>query len=106
MGIIFYSHRVNYPMALSAQVIPQILKTKVINELEQMKNKVLDYKLVQENEIIKKVTLQQIQDNINFIQAKDMHNTHWSDCVAFNKALDETRNQDFLKTNPEFANYV
>ena len=106
MGIIFYSHRVNYPMALSAQVIPEMLKTKVINELEQMKSKVLDYKLVQENEIIKKVTLQQIQDNINFIQAKDMHNTHWSDCVAFNKALDETRNQDFLKTNPEFANYV
>jgi hypothetical protein len=106
MGIIFYSHRVNYPMSLSAQVIPQLLKTKVVNELEQMKTKVLDYKLVKENDIIKKVTLQQIQDNINFLQAKDMHPTHWQDCIEFNKRLDKTRGQDFLLANPEFKQYV
>ena len=64
------------------------------------------YKLVKENNIIKKVTLQQMQDNINFLEAKDMHHTHWKDCVEFNKALDETRKQDFIKTNPEFAQYV
>jgi len=93
-------------MALSAQVIPRMLKNKVINNLAQMKKKVLDYKLVKENDLTKKVTLQQIQDNINFIQAKDMHKSHWKDCVAFNKALDETRKQDFVKTNPEFAQYV
>jgi len=106
MGIVFYSHRVNYPMALSAQVIPNFLKTIVINNLEQMKHKVLGYSLVKEYDIIKQVTLQQIQDNINFLEAKDMHPTHWQDCVNFNRALDKTRNQDFLTVNPEFAPYV
>jgi hypothetical protein len=71
-----------------------------------MKTKVLDYKLVKENDIIKKVTLQQIQDNINFLQAKDMHPTHWQDCIEFNKRLDKTRGQDFLLANPEFKQYV
>ena len=106
MGIIFYSHRVNYPMALSAQVLPQLLKTEVVNRLEQMKTKVLDYKLVKENDIIKKVTLQQIQDNINFLEAKDMHLTHWQDCIEFNRRLDKTRGQDFLAANPKFRPYV
>ena len=106
MGIVFYSHRVNYPMALSAQVLPKFLKTTVINRLEQMKHKVLDYKLVKEHDIVKQVTLQQIQDNINFLEAKDMHNTHWQDCVNFNLSLDKTRNQDFFSINPEFKNYV
>jgi len=93
-------------MSLSAQVIPQMLKTKVVNELEQMKSKVLDYKLVKEHDIVKQITLQQIQDNINFIEAKDMHKTHWKDFIEFNKRLDKTRNQDFLSANPEFKPYV
>ena len=106
MGIVFYSHRVNYPMALSAQTLPPDLKRKVIHKLETMKTKVLEYPLVQQHEIIKSVTLQQIQDNINFLQAKCLYDTHWKDCVNFNKALDKTRNQSFLNTNPEFAEYV
>jgi hypothetical protein len=93
-------------MALSAQVLPQLLKTEVVNRLEQMKTKVLDYKLVKENDIIKKVTLQQIQDNINFLEAKDMHLTHWQDCIEFNRRLDKTRGQDFLAANPKFRPYV
>tara|TARA_E500000331_G_scaffold356160_1_gene413664 strand:+ start:10 stop:888 length:879 start_codon:yes stop_codon:yes gene_type:complete len=106
MGIIFYSHRVNYPMSLSAQVLPPELKQQVITKLEAMKKTVLTYSLVQENELLKKVTLQQIQDNINFLQAKCMYNTHWQDCIAFNHNLDKTRGQDFLTANPEFAPYV
>jgi MoaA/NifB/PqqE/SkfB family radical SAM enzyme len=106
MEIVFYSHRVNYPNVLSAQVIPQDLKLKVIDKLELMKETVLDYKLVKENEIIKKVTLQQIQDNINFIQSKDM-NHMWNDCVEFNRRLDKSRNsKTFTEVNPEFKNYV
>ena len=106
MGIIFYSHRVNYPMALSAQVLPPELKQQVITKLEAMKETVLTYTLVQENELLKKVTLQQIQDNINFLQAKCMYESHWQDCIEFNKRLDKTRGQDFLSANPEFTAYV
>ena len=36
MGIIFYSHRVNYPMSLSAQVLPPQLKKQIVERLEKM----------------------------------------------------------------------
>ena len=106
MGIIFYSHRVNYPMSLSAQVLPPVLKQQVINNLEVMKETVLSYPLVEQNDLLKKVTLQQIQDNINFLQAKCMYESHWQDCIEFNRRLDKTRNQNFLSANPEFESYV
>lgn len=106
MGIVFYSHRVNYPMALSAQVLPPELKAQVIARLEQMKTEVLEYPLVKENKLLETVTLQQIQDNINFLQSKCMHDTHWKDCINFNRALDKTRSQDFLAATPEFRPYV
>jgi sulfatase maturation enzyme AslB (radical SAM superfamily) len=106
MGIVFYSHRVTHPQQLSAQVLPPVLKAQIVTKLQAMKTKVLDYKLVKENPIIKSVTLQQIQDNINFLQATCMHDTHWKDCINFNRALDKTRNQDFLTTTPEFKPYV
>jgi sulfatase maturation enzyme AslB (radical SAM superfamily) len=106
MGIVFYSHRVNYPMSLSAQVLPPVLKKQVVERLEEMKTKVLDYPLVQEHKLLETVTLQQIQDNINFLEAKCMYDTHWADCVEFNRRLDKTRGQDFLSVNPEFTSYV
>jgi len=105
MGIVFYSHRVNYPRVLSAQVLPKQLKDRVVSELKEMKVKVLDYKVIQDNELLRKVTLQQIEDNINFLEATDL-SEHWQDCIEFNKRLDKTRNQDFFKVNPEFAPYV
>jgi sulfatase maturation enzyme AslB (radical SAM superfamily) len=106
MGIVFYSHRVNYPMSLSAQVLPPELKAKVIARLEQMKTEVLEYPMVKQHKLLETVTLQQIQDNINFLQAKCMYNTHWQDCIEFNRRLDKTRGQDFLASNPEFVPYV
>jgi len=106
MGIVFYSHRVNYPMSLSAQVLPPTLKKQVVERLEQMKTEVLDYPLVQKHKLLKTVTLQQIQDNINFLEAKCMHDTHWQDCVNFNLRLDKTRSQNFFAVNPEFTPYV
>ena len=106
MGIVFYSHRVNYPMALSAQTLPPELKQKVVSDLKDMQIKILDYAVIQENELLKTVTLQQIQDNINFLEAKCMYDTHWQDCINFNRALDKTRGQDFFSVNPEFKFYV
>jgi len=105
MEIIFYSHRVNYPRVLSAQVLPFALKEKVVSDLEKMKEKILSYKMIQENKLLYKVTLQQIQDNINFLQARDL-SEYWQDCIEFNRRLDLTRNQNFLNTNPEFIPYV
>jgi hypothetical protein len=106
LGIVFYSHRVNYPRALSAQVLPAKLKNQVIDKLEAMKPRIKDYALVQQHPILEKITLQQIQDNINFLKARDL-NQYWMDCVDFNRKLDITRNQGpFEKINPEFADYV
>ena len=106
MGIVFYSHRVNYPMVLSAQVLPPQLKAKVVDRLEQMKAEILEYPLVQQHKLLEQVTLQQIQDNINFLESKCMYDTHWKDCIEFNKRLDKTRGQDFFKANPDFQFYV
>ena len=106
LGIVFYSHRVNYPRALSAQVLPAKLKNQVIDKLEAMKPQIKDYALVKQHPILEKITLQQIQDNINFLKARDL-NQYWMDCVDFNRRLDATRNQGpFEKINPEFADYV
>jgi hypothetical protein len=93
-------------MSLSAQVLPPVLKQQVIDNLEVMKETVLSYPLVEQNDLLKKVTLQQIQDNINFLQAKCMYESHWQDCIEFNRRLDKTRNQNFLSANPEFESYV
>jgi len=106
LGIVFYSHRVNYPKVLSAQVIHPQLKRRVIRKLELMKTKIKNYQIVQQHPVLEKITLQQIQDNINFLQATDLNHL-WHDCVDFNRELDATRNQGpFEKINPEFAKYV
>jgi hypothetical protein len=106
MGIVFYSHRVTYPMALSAQVLPPELKAQVVARLEQLKAEVLEYPLVKEHKLLETVTLQQIQDNINFLQSKCMYNTHWQDCIEFNQALDSTRDQSFVDVTPEFKKFI
>ena len=105
MVIVFYSHRVNYPTALSAQTLPLELKNKVVNDLENLKSQIVEYPIVQKHSILKNVTLQQIQDNINFLQARDLSHL-WKDCVEFNRRLDKTRKQDFLSANPLFKPYV
>ena len=82
------------------------LKQAVFVKLEAIKSKVKDYEMIKKYPVLEKITMQQIQDNINFLQARDLHE-HWNDCVDFNRKLDETRNQGpFEKINPEFANYV
>ena len=106
MGIVFYSHRVNYPNVLSAQCIPQKLKLHVIHELEILKSEVANYSIMQLHKDLLPVTLRQIEDNINFLEAKDL-STLWQQTVAFNKKLDTTRKQGpFEKVIPEYAQYI
>jgi MoaA/NifB/PqqE/SkfB family radical SAM enzyme len=104
MGIVFYSHRVTYPRVLSAQVIPQPLKEKVITELQTIQKTFRDYPIVRNNPALVSVTERQVADNINFL--KNDLSQYWQDCINFNRALDKTRNQDFLSINPEFKSYI
>jgi hypothetical protein len=105
MDIIFYSHRVSYPNCLSAQVLPQELKELAIQRLQEVKLKVDTWDAVKNNVLLGKVTHQQIQDNINYLQSKDQNNL-WQDFLDFNFALDSTRDQDLLAVIPEFKPYV
>jgi len=105
MNIIFYSHRVSYPNLLSAQVLPGELKELAINRLEKVKVKIDKWPMILNNSLIGKITHQQIQDNINYLRAKDQHNL-WRDFLSFNYALDNSRNQSLLTAVPEFIPYV
>lgn len=105
LEIVFYSHRVNYPRALSAQTLPVPLKEKAIERLQAVQRTFKDYPIVQMHPILVPITERQISDNINFLKSTDL-SQYWKDCVNFNRALDKTRNQSFLKVNPEFKNYV
>lgn len=92
MGIIFYSHRVSYPNLLSAQVLPGPLKEIAINRLQEVKLKVNSWDMIRNNLMMEKITHQQIQDNINYLEAKDQSNL-WGDFLQFNKNLDMGRSQ-------------
>jgi len=106
MNIIFYSNRVSYPTCLSAQVLPQDLKTLAINRLLNVKDLVSTYGPVLKHPLLERVTKQQIQDNVNYLMAKDQHHL-WADFVQFNRKLDAVRKQGPLeKVVPEFAPYV
>ena len=106
MNIVFYSHRVSYPSVLSAQVLPQELKNKAINRLLNVKDSVGTYNNVIKYPILERITKQQIQDNINYLQARDLSHL-WPDFVDFNRKLDATRNQGPLESVvPEFTPYV
>lgn len=106
MGIVFYSHRVSYPNVLSAQCIPNKLKLRVIRELEMLKAEVINYPIMNVHPQLLPMTLQQINDNINFLNANDLSNL-WPKTVEFNRILDRSRNQGPLDTViPEFVPYV
>jgi len=105
MGIVFYSHRVSYPNALSAQVLPQPLKELAIERLIAIEKRLFTFPSVQNSSLLESVTRQQIKDNINYLQAKDQSHL-WQDFLEFNRRLDVTRNQSLLKAVPEFAAYA
>ena len=105
LGIVFYTNMVQYPNVLSAQVLPHPLKALAIMRLEEVKQRVPDFKYVKDNPILLGITLGQIDGVINFINANDQSDK-WDECVEFNCKLDETRNQSFTTVTPEFKDYV
>src|SRR5210317_1916765 len=72
MGIVFYSHRVNYPNVLSAQCMPTEYKYKVIQQLEELLTIVEHWSCMSMHPQLLPMTIQQIQDNINFLKAQDL----------------------------------
>ena len=105
LGIVFHTHRVEYPKVLSAQVLPQPLRMLAVSRLINIQGKIKDFKLVKQHPRLLDYTLGQIQDNINYLMARDQSNK-WQDCVLFNQALDSTRNQSFFDVTPEFKPYA
>jgi sulfatase maturation enzyme AslB (radical SAM superfamily) len=103
--IVFHTHRVEYPKVLSAQVLPRELVDLAIERLETIKPRVKDFEMVKKYPQLLEYTLGQIQDNINYLQARDQSNK-WKDCVEFNQRLDKTRNQSFTDVTTEFKPYV
>lgn len=105
LGIVFHTHRVEYPKLLSAQVLPFDLRDLAIKRLESVSLRVKNFKMVQKHPQLLEYTLGQIQDNINYLNARDQSDK-WQDCVEFNQRLDKTRNQSFTDVTPEFKPYV
>lgn len=92
MGIVFYSHRVNYPNVLSAQCLPIKYKEDVVSKLKKLLTDVKNWKCMDQHPQLLPMTLQQIQDNINFLQARDLSNK-WPQTLEFNHRLDASRKQ-------------
>jgi len=105
LGIVFHTHRVEYPKLLSAQVLPPKLRALAIQRLQEVSYRIKDFKLVKQHPQLLAYTLGQIQDNINYLNARDQ-SEKWQDCVEFNRRLDVTRNQSFTDVTPEFKSIV
>ena len=105
LGIVFYTNMVNYPKVLSPQVLPKYLKILAIERLQNVMQRVPDFKYIKENPILLDITVGQITGVINFLEANDQSEL-WEECVDFNKKLDATRQQSFVSNTPEFKRYV
>lgn len=105
LGIVFYTNMVNYPNVLSVQVLPNNLKHLAVQRLEFVRDRVPTFKYVQENPILKDITVNQINGVINYIKANDRQEL-WYDCIEFNRRLDATRSQSFTDVTPEFRRHV
>jgi hypothetical protein len=105
LGIVFHTHRVEYPKVLSAQVLPQPLRMLAISRLINIQEKIKDFKLIKEYPQLLAYTLGQINDNINYLTARDQSDK-WQDCIEFNRRLDVSRGQSFFDVTPEFQDYA
>lgn len=106
LNIVFYSHRVSYPSVLSAQVLPPPLKAMAIERLRGITARVSEFENVKKYPILEQITLRQIEDNINYLEARDCSDK-WSEFLEFNRQLDISRNQGPIENIiPEFKPYV
>ena len=106
MNIYFYTHRVSYPKLLSAQSLPAPLKELSIQRLEHLRDNIDTIKNIDSMMYCRGITLQQINDNINYLKGHDQSN-NWNDFLEFNKRLDNTRKgKSLIEVLPEFKDYI
>jgi len=105
LGIVFHSHRVEYPRLLSAQVLPRELQVLAITKLRAVDQRLEEFKLIKQHPELLAYTRGQIKDNINYLMARDQSDK-WQDCVEFNRRLDASRDQSFTDVTPEFIDYI
>jgi len=105
LGIVFHSHRVEYPRLLSAQVLPRELQVLAITKLRAVDQRLEEFKLIKQHPELLAYTRGQIKDNINYLMARDQSDK-WPDCVEFNRRLDASRDQSFTDVTPEFIDYI
>ena len=86
-------------------MLPKELKDIAYNRLEEIKSRVPNFKMCKQHPQLIEYTLGQIQDNQNYLRARDQHEL-WKDCLEFNRRLDVSRNQSFIEVTPEFKPYV
>lgn len=105
LEIVFHTHRVEFPRELSVQVLPHDLKMQAIEKLKICSLEVQNFKMIRKHPQLLKYTLDQLQDNIAYLNARNQSH-RWQDCVEFNRRLDVARNQCFDEVTPEFKPYV
>lgn len=106
LGIYFYSHRVSYPMLLSAQVLPKELKELAVAKLIELKNNIDSIVNIDNMVYCRTLTMQQINDNINYLNGHDQSDK-WDDFVEFNRRLDISRkSKSLVEVVPEFKNFI
>jgi hypothetical protein len=72
----------------------------------EVKERIPSFSMVREHPILEKILLRQIEDNINYLNAKDMSHL-WDDFIEFNTRLDASRGQmSIIDLVPEFKDYV
>jgi hypothetical protein len=73
--------------------------------LNSISSRVSQFDIVKKHPILEKITQQQIQDNINYLSAKD-ESYRWLEFLEFNQILDAKRGQSLLNAVPEFKPYI
>jgi sulfatase maturation enzyme AslB (radical SAM superfamily) len=105
LGIVFFTNMVKYPNVLSIQVMPEPLKKIAAVRLQDVRDRVPGFKLVQQHPLLKEITLEQINGIIRFMYS-DHKPELWKDCLEFNRRLDVTRKQNLFEVVPEFKDHV
>ena len=70
-----------------------------------MKLRIPNFENIKKHPILLGITLRQIEDNINYLRAKDQNHL-WKEFLEFNQVLDTSRGQNLLDIVPEFKPYV
>jgi sulfatase maturation enzyme AslB (radical SAM superfamily) len=107
LNIDVHTHRVNYPTFLDSRVIPEILRKKIIQNLEQYKQSIPYKTHINWSNQRKKYVTRNVQDAINMLNGGDMED-QLEKFVEFSDTLDQKQNVKITwrQLIPELADYV